>query len=611
MGETQVNFTHKVYLLTLAGYFNKNFYSANKLHYLWQNILLNKNTSFLLRQSIGAKPTFVSELFWLQNKALLWGGVTIREANPRFNPTYNTLSSQPTKCLSKDNVQHVLRTQRLPYARFKKRQTAHSLTFWAAYSLLKLNLLKSLSTRLFATLVSEQRRVDFGCVPYLSFARLLYYGLDFGDNGIRLYYVNAYSIIRNEFFDSTFGRVGRSHYNILHDYFFILNPDWLIPHYQSNFSYYQDKTAVTALNSGFFEKNYISFSFVFKFKSNVERKTNLSRLKLRLLNLYQTAVLGPNFNTQTKSLLSNTLARRAFINPSPRWLPSVSNYPHLVVENSKAPHLQLTKTQAFSAVQSSLFLLSNITFFKLTLYTTKNKLFPVRSFYKTVQLHWTNFFLYDRTSPKSHANFLPSPHFSLTIRKIFVKVFSYHRFTILVTPWYYHTLIRFLESCSGRKAFFKVHSKLTSVLTIAEKARCLIWSHKVRNFRKSLGPRLFLNESMQILYTALKLKDPYFLSGWMVSMFQKISFWKYKTFLRYFKYILRYFFWSFFTEMGITGVKMQLKGKISVAGNARTRTILQRTGQTGHATFHNRVLSQLSLVRTFTGVQGFKLWIFF
>jgi ribosomal protein S3 len=54
------------------------------------------------------------------------------------------------------------------------------------------------------------------------------------------------------------------------------------------------------------------------------------------------------------------------------------------------------------------------------------------------------------------------------------------------------------------------------------------------------------------------------------------------------------------------GLKFQLKGKISVAGNARTRTLLQTTGSTSHATYNNKILYTLNLVRTFTGVMGFK-----
>jgi hypothetical protein len=126
-----------------------------------------------------------------------------------------------------------------------------------------------------------------------------------------------------------------------------------------------------------------------------------------------------------------------------------------------------------------------------------------------------------------------------------------------------------------------------------------------------LGPRLFLAESLEIIYLSFKLRDPFLLSNWLINMLKKVSFWKYRLFFRYLKYVLRFFFTPIFKELKINGIKFKLKGKISVAGNGRTRTLLQRTGRTGHSTFANRVLSNLSLVRTFTGVLGLKVWIFF
>ena len=192
-----------------------------------------------------------------------------------------------------------------------------------------------------------------------------------------------------------------------------------------------------------------------------------------------------------------------------------------------------------------------------------------------------------------------------------LKIFNYSKFPTITTIWHYNTLVRFLEFCSGKKVFIKFFNFLITNLTFSEKAQCLIWAQKVKYFRKVLGPRLFLNESLQLMYLSLKLKDPFIFTNWMVSTMYKISFWKYKTFLRYIKYVLRYFFWVIFRDLKIKGIKFQLKGKISVAGNARTRTVFQNVGFTSHTTFNNKILYNLNLVRIFTGVMSLKLWIVF
>jgi len=70
---------------------------------------------------------------------------------------------------------------------------------------------------------------------------------------------------------------------------------------------------------------------------------------------------------------------------------------------------------------------------------------------------------------------------------------------------------------------------------------------------------------------------------------------------------MRYLFWVHFADLGFRGLKIRLKGKVSVAGNARTRSIKYRIGETSHATFDNRVVHDYSTINTFTGVLGFQI----
>lgn len=208
-------------------------------------------------------------------------------------------------------------------------------------------------------------------------------------------------------------------------------------------------------------------------------------------------------------------------------------------------------------------------------------------------------------------NLVPSSSFFYIYKKKILKLFQYDKFPLSTTPFWINSIIRFFEHCSGKSVIFKTNLYLNRALSYYEKSQCFNWSLKIKIFRKMLGPRLFLAESLEILYLTFKLKDPFFLSNWLLGMMKKISFWKYRLFFRYLKYVLRFFFVPAFKELNVKGIKFQLKGKISVAGNARTRTLLQKTGVTGHASFNNKVVSELSLVPSFTGVMGLKVWIFF
>lgn len=210
-----------------------------------------------------------------------------------------------------------------------------------------------------------------------------------------------------------------------------------------------------------------------------------------------------------------------------------------------------------------------------------------------------------------YTNIFPTNSFSYVFRKYVIKSFRYHKFSFLSMPWHYNSLIKFIEYSSGKKVFLNFNSFLNNVLDSSEIMRCEIWSQRLKSFKKSLGPKLFINESLQIIYTSLKIKDPFFLSNWLLNFFYKISFWKFKLVFRYLQYVLRYFFWSIFTELKMKGLKFQLKGKVSVAGNSRTRTVVNKIGLLSNSTLKNKILYDLNLIRTFTGVIGFKTWLVF
>jgi ribosomal protein S3 len=90
-------------------------------------------------------------------------------------------------------------------------------------------------------------------------------------------------------------------------------------------------------------------------------------------------------------------------------------------------------------------------------------------------------------------------------------------------------------------------------------------------------------------------------------MILRISFWKTRSIFRFLKYLLNNYFVYIFSSLGVKGLKLKLKGKISAAGNSRKRTIMYRVGSTSHSTVDLRVLQEIKTVNTFTGVMGFQV----
>ena len=208
-------------------------------------------------------------------------------------------------------------------------------------------------------------------------------------------------------------------------------------------------------------------------------------------------------------------------------------------------------------------------------------------------------------------NIWPSSFLHFSLKRKILKIFSFNKFLPNVTMWYYNLLIRFMESCTGKKVFLKFNPFIENCLSFTDIARCNMWSIRINSFQRLLGPKIFLNESLRIMHIALRFKDPTFFANWIKGMLSRMSFWKYRLLFRYIKFAMRYLFWLHFSELQFKGLKIKLKGKISVAGNARTRTLVYRIGETGYSKIDNRVICDSSIINTFTGVLGFKIWFFF
>lgn len=209
------------------------------------------------------------------------------------------------------------------------------------------------------------------------------------------------------------------------------------------------------------------------------------------------------------------------------------------------------------------------------------------------------------------SNLYPTESFSYTIQRRILKCFALRKFLSPTGAWYNQMLVRFMSHCTGRRVYLKLNPHVENSLTFEDEAQCYLWENRVFGFQKILGPKIFIEESLRIILLALKYKDPTFLINWIRTMLYRMSFWKYRTLFRYLKFVIKDLFEPNFEKFGLRGFKVKLKGKISVAGNARTRTLLMRIGQTSHSKCDNKVAHSFTLVNSFTGVMGFNLWIFF
>jgi hypothetical protein len=272
----------------------------------------------------------------------------------------------------------------------------------------------------------------------------------------------------------------------------------------------------------------------------------------------------------------------------------------------------LKKSHFFFAVNDLLSLFYNPSLFKFFYLYSVIPFKNTNSFsFNMFSSHVKHLFFYSSRNNFFLNNINKANSFSFILKKKIIKTFSYKKFDTSFTPTYTNSLVRFLEHCTGKKVLLKFFFFIQNFLTLFERTRCIIWAQKLQNFQKTIGHGFFLTESIQVIYLAIKIKDPYFFINWMRDVFNKISFWKSKSFFHYLKYLFKYFFWSVFSELKIKGLKFKLKGKVSVSGNARTRSVTYQIGHVSHSTYDNKILHAFDLVKTFTGVMGLQIWMVF
>jgi len=209
------------------------------------------------------------------------------------------------------------------------------------------------------------------------------------------------------------------------------------------------------------------------------------------------------------------------------------------------------------------------------------------------------------------SNLTPNKAFNYIFAKKIQNSAVHSHFASKVIPWYYDNIVRLGEFMFGRKIIFQFYPFMAQQVADSFAVRYKFWLPRMAYYERKLGHRFFLEEAVHILHLGFFLRDPNIISGWLKSMILRISFWRTRSIFRFLRYVLYNYFISIFSELGVKGLKIKLKGKISAAGNSRKRTILYRIGETSHSKVDLRVLHEAKTIGTFTGVMGFQVWLFY
>lgn len=180
---------------------------------------------------------------------------------------------------------------------------------------------------------------------------------------------------------------------------------------------------------------------------------------------------------------------------------------------------------------------------------------------------------------------------------------------LFLSPIFLRGFIGALERLTGTQSLLRVNFFLRQHLSPVELGKLMFWKGRLLNFQRVFGRTLFLTDSLLAFYFGLKFRDLPMLIRWLRRSFAKVSFWRYRSFLHFIRYTFRYVISTLYSDLDVLGIRFRLKGKISVAGNARTRTIEHTIGAIKSTSKDFAILHELTTVNTFTGVLGLQIWL--
>lgn len=361
-----------------------------------------------------------------------------------------------------------------------------------------------------------------------------------------------------------------------------------------NISFKQKKLKIVYLNKKKLILKKIKIKKVSKFKTIITKKNFFQKLffaSIKKVFFLKKPILTMHLNTRYKYRFDLTKILYSF-NPAskissffyPRGLKKRRNF--FLKKKNKLPRF-------FKKINFSEFRLK------------KKNYWLFKKFLKKQKVTASNNFNYKNILNKN------SNIFTVSLKSNVIKQFCYIYFQKKTNQLYAKYFLIFFSGFF--ESFFKkkVFLTWTSNKKFNHSCNWLIdfLSIKFGFLRLKISSSLFLKEMLPILFYSFWFKDLLYFNTWLKYNLERFPLKKHKTFIFYLKLILNMYFALFKKFFKIKGFYLDLRGKVSVAGNAKKR---HTSIVLGELTKSNRSLKfdwKQNIIHTNTGVLGLTLII--
>ncbi len=171
--------------------------------------------------------------------------------------------------------------------------------------------------------------------------------------------------------------------------------------------------------------------------------------------------------------------------------------------------------------------------------------------------------------------------------------------------FFYIFITKYLESLCNARVCLRIQNCKYNLNSFF---KLILWITSRTNSKfKKFNRFFFYQEFLEVLILSFWKQDIKFFELWIVKFLEKIHFKYHKNFFFLLDKFLKDFFKIFQQIFFIKGLKFDIRGKVSVSGNAKKRHYAIIHGKLSFSTKLNIISSTKNIIPTHTGVLGLEL----
>ena len=180
--------------------------------------------------------------------------------------------------------------------------------------------------------------------------------------------------------------------------------------------------------------------------------------------------------------------------------------------------------------------------------------------------------------------------------------------------YFYSFIVKYLQLKSNKRFFFFLRKlSFTNLLFYINDYEQLFnyLFLKFKKFQNQIGRGFFLKEFFESVFFFFFFKDSNFFGEWLKKTTERIYFKNHKKFFYFLSLFFNKYFIIFSFLYGLSGIRINISGKISLTGSAKKKSFLLRVGSFSTSKKSLKLSHYSNYIWTSQGSLGLKLFLSF